>query len=140
LREVDYTRVTKDYKDYNYITIRLDTNITTKYKGTKIISKSYTKVTLNIRCNRYKDTNTNWIVCLCMKWKMLKWETFINTSSLTFSTIGCLPKGCTNLWWLLSMANKITQSPTRKCLQRIDNLLKDQTKDTSTPLNINLNA
>jgi hypothetical protein len=54
LREVDYTRVTKDYKDYTYITTRLDTNITTKYKGTIRISKSYIKVTLN---NRYKDIN-----------------------------------------------------------------------------------
>jgi hypothetical protein len=43
VREVDYTRVTKDYKDYNYITRRLDTNITTKYKGTIRTSKSYTK-------------------------------------------------------------------------------------------------
>ena len=100
MRDVNYTRVTTDYKDYNYITIRLDTKITTKYKDTTRISKSYTKVTINNRYNdieiqRYKILTE--FACLCRKLKMLKRETIINTSSLACSTIECLPKGCTTL-------------------------------------------
>jgi hypothetical protein len=49
-------------------------------------------------------------------------------------TIECLLKGMHYSIGLLSMGNKITQDPTRQCLQGMHNFLRDHTKDKHTNL------